>query len=129
MVWHPNKYANLLAEKMKKNNVNAWLVNTGWTGGSFGTGKRMKLKFTRSMIDSINNGSLIKQEFEEGPFGLMIPKKCENVPDEILMPRKTWENKEKYDETLKKLNQLFANNFEQFKEKCDKEIVESGPHL
>eukprot|EP01080_Neovahlkampfia_damariscottae_P004078 gene4078-7367_t len=129
MVWHPSKYAGLLAEKMKKNNVNAWLVNTGWTGGSYGTGKRMKLKYTRAMIDSINDGTLIKEEFEQGPFGLAVPKKCTNVPAEILMPRKTWENKDKYDQVLKKLNGLFANNFEQFREKCEDEITNSGPHL
>jgi phosphoenolpyruvate carboxykinase (ATP) len=129
MVWHPSKYAQLLAEKMKSNNVNAWLINTGWTGGPFGTGSRMKLKYTRAMIDAINNGTLAQESFEEGPFGLQVPKACKNVPSEVLMPRNTWQDKDQYDQTLKTLNVLFAKNFEKFKSKCDQEIINSGPHL
>jgi phosphoenolpyruvate carboxykinase (ATP) len=129
MVWHPSKYASLLKDKMEKYNVNAWLINTGWTGGKYGIGSRIKLKFTRAMINAINDGSLEKEEFEIGPFGLQVPKKCNGVPDEILMPKNTWKDQNAYDETLKKVETLFAKNFEQFKDKCDDYVVQSGPHL
>eukprot|EP01080_Neovahlkampfia_damariscottae_P002119 gene2119-1985_t len=129
MVWHPSKYAGLLKDKMKKHNVNAWIVNTGWTGGKYGVGNRIKLKYTRAMINAINDGSLEKEEFEIGPFGLAVPKKCNGVPDDILMPKKTWQDKKLYDETLTKVEKLFAKNFEQFKDKCEDDVLKSGPHL
>ncbi|CAI7860224.1 unnamed protein product [Closterium sp. NIES-54] len=87
LMWHPFKYASLLAEQMKKHGTTAWLVNTGWTGGSYGVGSRMSIKSTRAIIDAIHDGSLLKEEFVTTPvFGLQVPTKCSGVPSEVLQP-------------------------------------------
>lgn len=128
MMWHPNRYAELLAEKMKKHQAQAWLVNTGWTGGPYGTGSRMKLKYTRAMIDAIHNGSFDGVPTESDPdFGFQIPLQCPGVPPEILVPRNTWEDKDAYDQTKQKLVGLFRENFEKFESKVNPEIVNAGP--
>jgi phosphoenolpyruvate carboxykinase (ATP) len=128
MMWHPNKYAEMLAEKMEKHGAKAWLVNTGWTGGAHGVGSRIKLKYTRAIIDAIHNGSFEKVDFTTDPdFGFQIPLSCPNVPDEILTPRNTWEEKAAFDQTKKKLIVLFQDNFKQFESGVNKEIVQAGP--
>ncbi len=130
MVWHPSKYAELLAEKMETHNSTAWLVNTGWSGGAYGTGSRMKLKYTRAIIDAIHDGSLLKVPVEVDPiFGLAVPTTCNGVPDELLVPRNTWADKAAYDETARKLAQLFNDNFEQFKEGSSDAIINAGPKV
>ncbi len=130
MVWHPNKYAQLLAQKITQHGAKAWLVNTGWTGGPYGEGSRIKLRYTRAIIDAIHNGSLEGVEYQEDPhFGLSIPLSCPEVPSEILIPRNTWQNKEAYDETKRKLVGLFQENFEQFKAGVNTEILEAAPVL
>jgi phosphoenolpyruvate carboxykinase (ATP) len=128
MMWHPNKYAELLAKKIKDHKASAWLVNTGWTGGAHGVGSRIKLKYTRAMIDAIHhhefdNVSFIKDE----EFGFQIPQSCPGVPSEVLIPKNTWKDKGKYDEVKKKLISLFNANFEKFEANVNKEIVEAGP--
>ena len=86
MMWHPNKYAELLAEKIKKHQAKAWLVNTGWTGGAYGVGSRIKLKYTRAIIDAIHNNSFEKVDFVTDPeFGIQVPLSCPGVPSEILL--------------------------------------------
>ncbi|MCA9899142.1 MAG: phosphoenolpyruvate carboxykinase (ATP), partial [Anaerolineales bacterium] len=91
MVWHPSKYAELLAEKMAKHGASAWLVNTGWTGGPYGVGSRMKLSYTRSIIDAIHSGELENVDYVADPiFGLAIPTSCPNVPSDLLIPKNTW---------------------------------------
>lgn len=128
MMWHPNRYAELLAEKMKKHQVRAWLVNTGWTGGAHGVGSRIKLKFTRAMIDAIHQGSFDGVATQTDPdFGFEMPLECPGVPSEMLVPRNTWEDKDGYDQTKQKLLGLFCKNFEQFRSKVNPEIVEAGP--
>ena len=128
MMWHPNKYAELLAEKMKKHNTKAWLVNTGWTGGAHGEGSRISLKYTRAMIDAIHNGDFEGVETTADPeFGFAIPLSCPNVPDEILIPKNTWANKEQYDEVKMKLVNLFQENFKKFEANVNPEIVQAGP--
>lgn len=128
MMWHPNKYAELLAEKMKKYNAKAWLVNTGWTGGAHGEGSRISLKYTRAMIDAIHKGDLEGVATNTDPeFGFAIPLRCPNVPDEILIPKNTWANKEKYDEAKMKLVNLFRENFKKFEANVNPEIVQAGP--
>jgi phosphoenolpyruvate carboxykinase (ATP) len=128
MMWHPNKYAELLAEKIKKHNASAWLVNTGWTGGAHGVGSRMKLKYTRAMIDAIHDGSLENVEYvTDKNFGFSIPTSCPNVPSDVLIPQNTWEDKANYDVVKKKLIGLFQKNFEQFKDKVIHSIAEAGP--
>ena len=128
MMWHPNRYAELLAEKMRTHQAQAWLVNTGWTGGAHGVGSRIKLKYTRAMIDAIHQGSFDGVATEQDhEFGFEIPVECPNVPSEILMPKNTWEDKEGYDETKQKLVGLFQKNFEQFESKVNPEIIAAGP--
>jgi phosphoenolpyruvate carboxykinase (ATP) len=128
MVWHPSKYAELLAEKMKKNQTKAWLVSTGWTGGGPGTGSRMKLRYTRAIIDAIHSGELNNVDtFKDPIFGLAVPVACPNVPDELLIPKNTWSDKDAYDRQASKLANLFNKNFEKYKEGSSQEIIDAGP--
>ena len=128
MPLHPTKYAEMLSAKMKENNVNVWLVNTGWTGGPYGIGSRMKLRYTREMISSALEGKLDNVEFEQHPvFGLAMPKECENVPTEVLNPRNTWSDKEAYDKKAKTLAESFKRNFEKFEKQANEEILAGAP--
>ena len=128
MMWHPNKYANLLADKIKNHNVNAWLVNTGWSGGSYGVGARIKLKYTRAILDAIHNGDFDNVSFvKENDFKLQIPTSCPGVPSEILVPENTWKDQEKFKEIKNKLINLFKDNFNQFKDQVDNKIIQAGP--
>lgn len=125
---HPTRYAELLGEKMKQNKVNVWLVNTGWSGGSYGTGERIKLSYTRAMVSAALEGKLNNVEFKkEDFFGLNIPLECVNVPSEILDPRNTWNNKEQYDITAQNLAKQFIQNFKPFESFAKEEIIKGGP--
>lgn len=126
---HPGKYAKLLGEKLKANpNINVWLINTGWTGGPYGVGSRMKLPLTRAMITAALNGELNKVEFEMHPvFGYAMPKSCPNVPSELLNPRNTWADKAAYDAQANKLANMFVKNFEQYASGVDEEILSAAP--
>jgi len=128
LVWHPAKYAELLAGKLKEHDVKVWLVNTGWSGGAYGTGSRMKLKITRAIVDAIHSGTLKDVPTAPDPiFGFEIPKTCPNVPSEILTPKNTWPSESAYLETAKKLSTLFRNNFKQYESMCTPEVRASGP--
>ncbi len=128
MVWHPSKYAELLANKMKKHNAKLWLINTGWTGGSYGEGERMSLAHTRAIIDAIHNNSLSHADYREDPtFGFRVPQTCPNVPSQILNPRDCWSDPAKYDATAQKLANLFKENFKQYEEGSSPETKEGGP--
>jgi phosphoenolpyruvate carboxykinase (ATP) len=130
LVWHPSTYAELLAERMREHGARAWLVNTGWTGGSYGVGERINLPYTRAIIDAIHNGSLVDANTEEDPiFGFRVPKCCAGVPEEILIPRNTWADKEKYDETARKLAGLFEKNFQKYAAGCSEAILAAGPRM
>ena len=130
MVWHPSKYAELLAQKIEAHDATAWLVSTGWTGGPYGVGKRINLPHTRAIIDAIHSGALNGVEYTEDPlFGLAVPTSCPNVPDEILIPKNTWADKKAYDKQARKLAQLFINNFEQYKAGSSEAIINAGPRL
>ena len=125
---HPGKYADMLGTKMKENNANVWLVNTGWTGGPYGTGSRMKLKYTRAMLDAALNGDLDHLEYEKHPiFGVHIPTECPNVPKELLNPRNTWDNKTDYDTKANHLAKLFNQNFDKYADGVSKEILDAAP--
>ncbi len=129
MMWHPNKYASLLSEKMREHGAQAWLVNTGWTGGPYGTGSRIKLPYTRAIIDAIHNGAFDGvPTVPEDRFGVQVPQSCPGVPSEVLDPRSTWADKEAYDRTREKLVQLFRKNFERFKSQVDMAITAAGPN-
>jgi phosphoenolpyruvate carboxykinase (ATP) len=112
LVWHPTKYAELLALRLKKHGANAWLVNTGWSGGAYGVGSRMKLAYTRAIIDAIHSGELASAEMsQDSHFGLAIPTACSHVPAELLNPKDAWADKEAYDATAQKLLALFEENY------------------
>lgn len=128
MPLHPTKYADMLSAKMQAAGVNVWLVNTGWTGGPYGVGSRMKLKYTRAMITAALDGDLNNVEFVNDPvFQLATPTDCPNVPNEILNPRNTWEDKAAYDEKANALADKFNKNFEKFADNASQEILDGAP--
>ncbi|KAE8539482.1 phosphoenolpyruvate carboxykinase (ATP) [Cryptococcus gattii VGV] len=128
IILHPGRYAKMLAERMEKNHVNCWLINTGWTGGKFGTGKRCPLKYTRAIVDAIHNGSLAKAEYENFPiFNLAIPKAVEGVPSDILNPEKVWPSKEAFKAELDKLGGMFQKAFAKYEADIDEKVKLSGP--
>jgi phosphoenolpyruvate carboxykinase (ATP) len=130
LVWHPTKYAEMLAAKMQEHGSHAWLVNTGWTGGPAGVGSRISLKYTRAIIDAIHDGSLSRAEFEsDSVFGLAMPKSCSHVPTGILNPRNTWAETSAYDETARRLAQQFHGNFEKYNRSSHPEIAAAGPRV
>jgi phosphoenolpyruvate carboxykinase (ATP) len=112
LVWHPSKYAELLAAKIRQHKSRVWLVNTGWSGGGHGVGKRIKLAHTRAILDAIHGGALAGVETRQVPvFGFAVPTACPGVPPEILWPRDTWADGAAYDAAAKKLAGLFVANF------------------
>jgi phosphoenolpyruvate carboxykinase (ATP) len=126
----PNKYAAMLAEKMKKHNAAVWLVNTGWSGGGYGTGKRIKLSYTRAMISEALKGDLQKVGFEKHPvFGMEYPTTCPGVPDQVLNPRNTWSNAAEYDSKANELAKQFVKNFEKFAATASAETLAAAPQL
>lgn len=128
LVWNPSKYAELLAEKIRKHDANVWLVNTGWSGGAYGTGSRMKLAYTRSIIDAIHTGTLKDSPVAVDPvFGFDVVTSCPNVPDEILTPRNTWTDKNAFDDSAKRLAASFRENFEKMHRDSSDDIKNAGP--
>src|SRR5690606_159629 len=125
---HPGKYAEMLREKLKKHNTKVWLVNTGWTGGSYGTGNRIKLDYTRSLIKAALQGELDNAEYTKLPiFNLNMPVKCPGVPEEILNPENTWEDKTAYKVKLEYLAGLFRKNFNKYEEGVEISVRNAGP--
>lgn len=117
LVWHPRKYADLLAERIRTHQSNVWLINTGWSGGPYGVGSRMKLAYTRAIVDAIHSGQLKDSPTETDPiFGLHVVTSCPHVPSEILNPRQTWPDPAAYDAAAHKLAHLFRDNYAQFEE-------------
>ena len=115
LVWHPNKYAELLAEKVRQHNAQVWLVNTGWTGGPPGVGSRMKLSFTRAIIDAIHSGILNSAPTETEPiFGLHVVTRCPGVPDDILQPYRAWSDPMAYEASARTLFESFERNYTAF---------------
>lgn len=130
LVWHPTKYAQLLAEQMKKHASHAWLINTGWTGGGYGQGSRIKLAYTRAIIDAIHSGELDKSPTVVEPvFGLQVPTECPGVPSEILQPRGTWKNPAAYDSAAKTLAGLFQEHFAEYASAASEEVRNAGPRV
>jgi phosphoenolpyruvate carboxykinase (ATP) len=127
---HPAKYAELLGAKMEKHQVNVWLINTGWSGGPYGIGNRMKLSYTRAMITAALNNSLVNVNFITHPvFGLLMPVSCPDVPSDILNPRNTWEKGQDYDLKANELAHAFLNNFKQFEAFASQEILNALPKV
>ena len=115
LVWHPTRYAKMLGKLLNEHNANVWLVNTGWSGGAYGTGKRMKLAHTRAMVRAALAGELDKVKTETDPvFGLAIPSEIKGVPSKVLNTRATWPDAAAYDAQARKLAKMFRENFEKF---------------
>ncbi len=113
---------------MRKHKVKVWLINTGWTGGPYGVGSRMKLGYTRAMITAALEGKLDKVLYDKHPvFGMEIPVSCPGVPSELLYPRDTWKDKDAYDEKVIRLAEKFINNFKKYAEGVDAEILAAAP--
>ncbi|MEQ5790257.1 phosphoenolpyruvate carboxykinase (ATP) [Muricauda sp. NFXS6] len=131
MPLHPAKYAEMLSKKMKESGVDVWLVNTGWTGGPYGVGTRMKLKYTRAMIRAALSGELGLYNYEKyhihSVFGVAQPRECPGVPTKVLSPRATWNDDEAYYKTAFKLTNAFRENFKKFEEYASEEIRRGGP--
>jgi phosphoenolpyruvate carboxykinase (ATP) len=125
MPLHPARYAEMLSDRIRKHNVNVWLVNTGWTGGGYGVGKRMNLAYTRKMVNAILDGSLAEIATEQETFfGLRVPVSCPGVPTEILDPRETWANKAEYDDAAIALAERFRENYQRFADQ-ELSVIES----
>jgi phosphoenolpyruvate carboxykinase (ATP) len=129
MSLHPSVYADMLGEKIAKYDVSCWLVNTGWTGGPYGVGHRIEIKYTRTMIKAILEGKLDDVETQADPiFGVHVPLKVKGVPDEILQPRNTWKNQDSYDEKARELAIQFVENFKEYQNNVDKKILDASPN-
>ncbi|CAI5735141.1 unnamed protein product [Peronospora destructor] len=127
---HPTKYADLLQHKLKKHNTSVYLVNTGWTSGGYGVGKRMSIKNTRACIDAILDGSIKNSEFSLNPnFGFQVPKKLADIPENVLNPREAWSDKAAYDVTAKKLASMFKDNFKKYVSADVTDYSKFGPHV
>ena len=130
MVWHPNVYATMLGERIARRRAKVWLVNTGWTGGPYGVGTRMKIANTRAMIRAALTGALDRTPFRRDPvFNVDVPASCPDVPEAVLTPRSTWSDPAKYDAQAARLAKMFADNFKTFEESVDAEVRAAGPRV
>ena len=129
LVWHPSKYAEMLGRLIDEHGSDVWLVNTGWTGGAFGVGKRMKLSHTRALVAALLRGDLHSAPVDTDPiFGLKIPRHVAGVPDDVLRPRSTWADGGAYDAQAKKLASMFRDNFAKFEKFVPDAVKAAGPH-
>jgi len=127
---HPSVYGNLLRELIAKHGVDCWLVNTGWTGGIYGVGRRMPIKVTRTLLTAALDGSLRNAKFRTDPyFGFSVPTQLAGVEPHLLYPQKTWQNKAEFDETARKLVSMFQKNFVQFEEHVDSDVRAAAPEV
>ena len=128
MVLHPSRYAELLADRIREHDVKCWLVNTGWSGGPYGEGKRMKIEYTRALLNAALEGALDNVEYEPDPvFNVLVPLSCPGVPTEILKARNTWKDKKAYDKQAKHLARLFIDNFKEYENQVSDEMKSAGP--
>ncbi|MDR1384115.1 MAG: phosphoenolpyruvate carboxykinase (ATP) [Planctomycetaceae bacterium] len=128
LVWHPAKYAEILAHNMAKYDAKAWLINTGWSGGAYGVGKRLSIKYTRAIIDAIHSGELNNAPtVHDDVFNLDVPTVCPNVPNDVLIPKNLWADKVAFDATAKKLADLFRQNFAKYEDVAGEAIKNAGP--
>ena len=130
MPMHPGVYADLLSSKMAEHGSTAWLINTGWSGGSYGVGSRMKIKYTRAMLNAALDGELDDVEYTtDERFGFEIPKSCPGVPSDVLVPRQTWGDGVAYDATADKLAAMFNENFERYSAGVSDEVNAAAPSV
>jgi len=125
----PGRYARMLGEKIARHDARVWLVNTGWTGGPYGVGKRMKIGYTRAMIRAALSGALDAAAYERDPiFNLDVPVSCPSVPPEVLKPRETWASRAEYDLQASKLAKMFVDNFKTFEHGVAADVLAAGPN-
>ena len=130
MVHHPAKYAELLRRKIERHGARCWLVNTGWVGGPYGVGKRISIRYTRALLSAALAGKLSDVPYEKDPvFGFEVPRRCPEVPDEILDPASSWPNKAEYDKKYRQLAERFIENFKKFESQSPEDVREAGPHI
>jgi phosphoenolpyruvate carboxykinase (ATP) len=130
MVHHPYYYAEMLKKRLVHHSVTCWLVNTGWTGGPFGVGKRISIRHTRALLEAALGGKLANAQYRADPvFGFAVPMECEGVPAQILDPANTWPNREAYDRQYQTLATRFVENFKLLKDGCPATVVDAGPKL
>lgn len=130
MVWHPTIYARMLAERIERHGASVWLINTGWSGGPYGVGVRIKIGYTRAMVTAALSGALTNVDYRTDEiFNLSIPVSCPNVASDVLDPRKTWADVAAYDAQAHKLADMFVHNFAKYADHVDLSVVESGPRL
>lgn len=127
---HPSRYAQMLGKKIEQYQAKVWLINTGWTGGAYGVGKRISIKHTRAIVNAVLDGKLDNVATEAHPiFGLEMPTSCPDVPAEVLDPRNTWQDKDAYDAQAEMLAQKFEENFEKYADGVSEEILNAGPKV
>ena len=125
---HPSVYARLLGDKIARHDVTCWLVNTGWTGGTYGVGHRMPIGYTRALVNAALDRNLdAAPTYKDPNFGLDVPSECPGVPEEVLSPRTTWSDKGAYDDKARELVGRFQDNFVQFEEYVDEDIRKAAP--
>ncbi len=130
MPLHPAVYAELLGSLIAEHNVSTWLVNTGWTGGSYGVGKRFNIAFSRAAVAAAVDGTIDDVEYRTDPiFGFEVPTECPGIPSEVLDPKSTWDDPDAYDVTARDLARLFADNFERFTDEASAEVAAAGPKV
>lgn len=130
MVHHPAVYAELLRRKVLRYGVTCWLVDTGWTGGPYGVGKRISIGTTRVLLNAALSGKLLGMEYTTDPvFGFQVPTQCEGVPPEVLNPAQAWPSQEVYMQKYRELAARFVDNFKKFEDRCPPEVVRAGPRL
>ncbi len=128
MPMHPGVYADLLSNKINEHNAKCWLINTGWSGGPYGIGSRIKIRFTRAMLNAAMNGDLENMEYvKDSRFGFEIPTECPGVPDDLLVPRNTWDNKNDYDDIADNLVSMFKENFLRYSSGVSEDVNTAGP--
>lgn len=128
MPLHPRRYAELLGERLRRHGTRVWLINTGWIGGPVGTGERIAIPLTRAMVNAVLDGKLDQVATRTDPvFGFEVPLSCPGVPDHVLDPRNSWQDRDAYDAQAKKLAIMFTENFSQFSEETSEEIAAAGP--
>jgi phosphoenolpyruvate carboxykinase (ATP) len=126
----PSRYATMLGERIAQHKARVWLVNTGWTGGPYGIGRRMKIAYTRAMIRAALSGALDNVQYDKDPiFNLDVPATCPDVAADVLKPRQTWADPAAYDAQAKKLAQMFADNFKTFEASVSPEVRAAGPQV
>ena len=128
MPMHPSVYADILSQKVEQHGASCWLLNTGWVAGGFGNSKRIKIRWTRALLNAALDGSLDDVEYSvDERFGFEIPSSCPGVPSEILKPRDTWQDRASYDAVADKLANMFNSNFEQFASGCSEAVLDAAP--